>query len=73
MMLAHAARVSGPAREARVKRIRRTAKVSQEVFAHYLGTNKSTVQKWESADNRPSAMAQRFLSIVAKHGLKILA
>lgn len=56
-----------------VKRIRRTAKVSQEVFAHYLGTNKSTVQKWESADNRPSAMAQRLLSIVAKHGLKILA
>ena len=56
-----------------VKRIRRTAKISQEVFAHYLGTNKSTVQKWESADNRPSAMAQRLLSVVAKHGLKILA
>jgi putative transcriptional regulator len=55
-----------------VKRIRLTAKVSQEVFAHYLGTNKSTVQKWESAGNRPSAMAQRLLSVIAKHGLKIL-
>lgn len=55
-----------------VKRIRETANVSQEVFARYLGTNKSTVQKWESAGNRPSAMAQRLLHAVDKHGLDIL-
>jgi putative transcriptional regulator len=56
-----------------VKRIRETAHVSQEVFARYLGTNKSTVQKWESADNRPSAMAQKLLLVVDKHGLDILS
>ena len=56
-----------------VRRIRAAANVSQEVFARYLGTNKSTVQKWESADNRPSAMAQRLLHAVDKHGLDILA
>lgn len=56
-----------------VKRIREAANVSQEVFARYLGTNKSTVQKWESAGNRPSAMAQRLLYAVEKHGLDILA
>lgn len=56
-----------------VKRIREASNVSQEVFAHYLGTNKSTVQKWESAGNRPSAMAQRLLQAVDKHGLDILA
>lgn len=55
-----------------VKRIREASNVSQEVFARYLGTNKSTVQKWESADNRPSAMAQRLLQAVDKHGLHIL-
>lgn len=56
-----------------VKRIREAANVSQDVFARYLGTNKSTVQKWESAGNRPSAMAQRLLQAVDKHGLDILA
>lgn len=56
-----------------VKRIREAANVSQEVFARYLGTNKSTIQKWESAGNRPSAMAQRLLHAVDKHGLDILA
>lgn len=55
-----------------VKRIREASNVSQEVFARYLGTNKSTVQKWESAGNRPSAMAQRLLQAVDKHGLEIL-
>jgi len=55
-----------------VKRIREASNVSQEVFARYLGTNKSTVQKWESAGNRPSSMAQRLLHAIDKHGLKIL-
>ena len=54
-----------------VKRIRAASNVSQEVFARYLGTNKSTVQKWESAGNRPSTMAQRMLQAVDKHGLDI--
>jgi putative transcriptional regulator len=56
-----------------VKNIRLSANVSQEVFARYLGTNKSTVQKWESADNRPSAMAQKLLMAVKKHGLDVLS
>lgn len=56
-----------------VRDIRKSVNVSQEVFAHYLGTNKSTVQKWESAGNRPSAMAQKLLIAVKKHGLEILS
>ena len=55
-----------------VRNIRMSVNVSQEVFARYLGTNKSTVQKWESADNRPSAMAQKLLMAVKKHGLDVL-
>lgn len=56
-----------------VRKIRASANVSQEVFARYLGTNKSTVQKWESAENRPSPMAQKLLMAVKKHGLDVLA
>jgi putative transcriptional regulator len=56
-----------------VRNIRLSANVSQAVFARYLGTNKSTVQKWESADNRPSAMAQKLLMAVKKHGLDVLS
>ncbi len=56
-----------------VRKIRLSANVSQEVFARYLGTNKSTVQKWESAENRPSPMAQKLLMAVKKHGLDVLA
>lgn len=56
-----------------IRKIRVSTNVSQEVFARYLGTNKSTVQKWESAENRPSPMAQKLLMAVRKHGLDVLA
>jgi putative transcriptional regulator len=56
-----------------VRNIRIAVNVSQEVFARYLGTNKSTVQKWESAGNRPSPMAQKLLLAVKKHGLDVLS
>lgn len=56
-----------------IRRIRASVNVSQEVFARYLGTNKSTVQKWESGGNRPSAMAQKLLIAVRKHGLAVLS
>ena len=56
-----------------VRAIRKPVNVSQEVFAHYLGTNKATVQKWESAGNRPSTMAQKLLMALKKHGLDILS
>jgi putative transcriptional regulator len=56
-----------------VKRIRAKANVSQGVLARYMGVNKSTVQKWESADNAPSRMAQKLLNIIDNHGLDVLA
>jgi len=52
----------------RIKRIRESQKVSQPVFARYLNTSKSTIEKWES-----SGMALKLLDIVEKHGLKVLA
>ncbi|MDD4929921.1 MAG: helix-turn-helix domain-containing protein [Gallionella sp.] len=44
-----------------IKRIREHAHVSQPVFARYLNTSESTVQKWETGQKRPSGMALRLL------------
>lgn len=57
---------------ASIKQIRERAKVSQPVFARYLNTSESTVQKWEAGTKRPSGMALKLLTVVDKHGLGIL-
>jgi putative transcriptional regulator len=57
----------------RIKQIREKNQVSQPVFARYLNTSESTVQKWEAGTKRPSGMALKLLSIVEKLGLKALA
>lgn len=56
-----------------IKHIRESQKVSQPVFARYLNTSESTVEKWESGAKKPSGMAVKLLTIVRKHGLKMLA
>jgi putative transcriptional regulator len=55
-----------------IKRIRESQRVSQPVFARYLNTSESTVEKWESGAKKPSGMALKLLDIVEKHGLKTL-
>jgi putative transcriptional regulator len=60
-------------RPERIKRIREKQRVSQPVFARYLNTSESTVEKWESGVKKPSGMALKLLDIVEKHGLKMLA
>ena len=57
----------------RIKQIRERQKVSQPVFARYLNTSESTVEKWETGAKKPSGMALKLLDIVEKHGLKMLA
>lgn len=56
-----------------IKRIREHTHVSQPVFARYLNTSESTVQKWETGQKKPSGMALRLLHVVEKHGLEVLA
>jgi putative transcriptional regulator len=56
-----------------IKHLREVNKVSQPVFARYLNTSESTVEKWEAGTKKPSGVALKLLSIVQKHGLKILA
>lgn len=57
----------------RIKRIRESQHVSQPVFARYLNTSESTIEKWETGAKKPSGMALKLLSIVQKHGLQILS
>lgn len=56
-----------------IKKIREHNHVSQPVFARYLNTSESTVQKWETGAKRPSGMALKLLDVIQKHGLKVLA
>ena len=56
-----------------IKQLRERNRVSQPVFARYLNTSESTVEKWETGAKRPSGMALKLLAIIDKHGLQVLA
>jgi putative transcriptional regulator len=56
-----------------IQKLRKANRVSQPVFARYLNTSESTVEKWESGAKRPSGTALKLLTIVKKHGLQVLA
>ncbi|MGC0798009.1 DNA-binding transcriptional regulator [Pantoea agglomerans] len=55
-----------------IKALREKLNVSQPVFASYLNTSVSTVQKWESGVKRPGGLSLKLLTVVQKHGLKVL-
>lgn len=55
-----------------IKRLREDNKVSQPVFARYLNTSESTVEKWEAGTKKPSGAALKLLNVVRKHGLAVL-
>ena len=56
-----------------IKRLRARSKASQAVFAAYLNTSKSTVQKWERGAKKPSGSSLKLLDLVDRKGLEILA
>lgn len=55
-----------------IKRLRAQNKASQAVFAAYLNTSLSTVQKWESGDKKPNGPSLKLLNIVHKNGITAL-
>jgi putative transcriptional regulator len=61
-----------PLKPKEIKKLRERFKVSQPVFARYLNTSESTIEKWETGAKQPSGMALKLLSVVEKHGLKAL-
>ena len=55
-----------------IKSIRIRSKASQGVFAAYLNTSKSTVQKWEQGAKKPNGPSLKLLNIVDQKGLEAL-
>jgi putative transcriptional regulator len=55
-----------------IKRIRLNTKASQGVFAAYLNTSKSTIQKWEQGLKKPNGPSLKLLNIVDQKGIEIL-
>jgi len=58
---------------AQIKRLRRRYKASQSVFAAYLNTSPSTVQKWEQGQKKPNGPSLKLLNIVDEKGLEALS
>ncbi len=56
-----------------IKRIREQNKASQAVFAAYLNTSPSTIQKWEQGQKKPNGPSLKLLNLVAEKGLETLA
>jgi len=62
-----------PLKPKQIKALRERHRISQPVFARYLNTSESTVEKWEPGAKKPSGMTLKLLAIVQKHGLDLLA
>lgn len=56
-----------------IKRIRMQNHASQGVFAAYMNTSKSTIQKWEQGTKKPNGPSLKLLNLVAEKGLAVLA
>jgi len=55
-----------------IKKLIRTLRFSQPVFALHLNTTASTVRKWEQGITRPTGPALKLLNIVANKGVQVL-
>lgn len=58
---------------AQIKQLRIRSKASQGVFAAYLNTSISTVQKWERGAKKPNGPSLKLLNLIERKGLEILA
>ena len=55
-----------------IKRIRIRNRASQAVFAAYLNTSPSTVQKWEQGTKSPNGPSLKLLDLVDRKGIEVL-
>ncbi len=56
-----------------IKHLRQRHKASQALFAAYLNTSLSTVQKWERSQKKPNGPSLKLLNLVDQKGLEVLA
>ncbi len=55
-----------------IRKLRLRHKASQAVFAAYLNTSLSTVQKWEQGQKKPNGPSLKLLNVVDQKGLEAL-
>lgn len=55
-----------------IKRLRKSLKFSQPVFAQHLHTTASTVRKWEQGETQPTGPALKLLNVIANKGLQAI-
>lgn len=55
-----------------IKRLRAKNKASQAVFAAYLNTSLSTVQKWERGEKHPNGPSLKLLNMIDRKGIEVL-
>jgi putative transcriptional regulator len=55
-----------------IRRLRTQNKASQAVFAAYLNTSPSTVQKWEQGKKKPNGPSLKLLNLIDQKGLEAL-
>jgi putative transcriptional regulator len=55
-----------------IKKLRRSTKASQGVFAALLNVNPSTIQKWEQGSVKPQKAALKLLHVLKNHGINAL-
>ena len=55
-----------------IKRLRENVNASQGVFAAYLNTSLSTVQKWETGKKKPNGLSLKLLNLVDQKGIEVL-
>ncbi len=55
-----------------IKQLRVKYRVSQPLFARYLNTSESTIEKWETGAKKPSGAALRLLEVIRYYGLEVL-
>ncbi len=58
-----------PLQPEQIKQIREASHTSQAVFAAFLNTSVSTVQKWETGNKHPTGAALKLLYLVRDKGL----
>ncbi len=55
-----------------IRHIREVNKASQAVFAAYLNTSLSTVQKWEQGKKKPNGISLKLLNLIEQKGIEVL-
>ncbi len=62
-----------PMSASEIRSLRLRNRASQAVFAAYLNTSPSTVQKWEQGQKKPNGPSLKLLNLVRDKGLEVLA